>query len=232
MLGVDGCRAGWFVVRATVVDDPAECGLSGMLVERFADVLELRPAAKFVAVDMPIGLPAVRRVGGRECERLARAALGPRKSSVFSTPARRVLHARKWAEVRGEGLSKQAFHLLPKIREVDAVITPARQRRVRETHPELAFCRLAGHPMRHRKRTALGHAERRAVLRRVFPPRAVAAVVRAAAASHRRSEVAPDDVLDALVLAAAARRMCHREAVCLPARPPRDPRGLAMAIWS
>lgn len=50
------------------------------------------------------------------------------------------------------GLSKQAYNIIPKIREVDAVVKPSHQRPVdegadvwvREAHPEVTFALLAG----------------------------------------------------------------------------------------
>ncbi|MCR9243881.1 MAG: DUF429 domain-containing protein [bacterium] len=229
LLGVDGCRGGWFAVLAT--HDGAH--LEPLLLPRFADVLALRPRPRFVAVDMPIGLPARRATGGRACEREARALLGPRRSSVFSTPARDVLHCRSWADVRGRGISKQAFHLLPKIREIDALITPGLQRRVRETHPELVFRHLAGRPLRHAKRTQLGKAERLQLLTPHLP--GARRLLATSLERHPRSRVASDDVIDALVLVVAAQRMLRAEALRLPpvtVAAPRDPCGLQMVIWA
>ncbi len=204
--------------------------LEPRLLARFSDVFSLRPRPRFAAVDMPIGLSAQRVVGGRECERLARAKLGPRRSSIFSAPSRSVLSARDWAEVRGKGMSKQSFHLLPKMREVDEQMTVSRQRWIRETHPELAFARLAGAPLSASKRTAEGRAQRLRLLSGLLP--ASTSLYRQASSTWRRKEVAADDILDALVLAFAACDMLRGHSHCLPARAPRDPRGLRMQIWS
>ena len=136
-----------------------------------------------IAVDMPIGLPAE---GRRACDSEARRMLGPRRSSVFPVPTRAALAATTFAEVRG--LSIQGWHLVPKIREVDACWEP----RVVECSPELTFTVLAGAPMSHNKRTADGRAERLAVLGDV--------VTRAkGAATH--------DVLDAHACLRTARRI-------------------------
>src|SRR5262249_9598529 len=87
--GVDGCRAGWFVVlrqvngRKQTVHHCLSC---------FGDVLKLSEKPDVIAVDIPIGLldQAVR--GGRDCDRGARSLLGhPRSSSVFSPPVRSAL---------------------------------------------------------------------------------------------------------------------------------------------
>ena len=185
------------------------------MLAAFQDVLALD--VEVIAVDMPIGLPDA---GSRACDIEARRRLGPRRSSVFAAPVRAVLHERSYVDALalhratdGRGLSKQTFHLLPKIAEVDA----ARDDRVIEAHPELAFAWLIGAPARHPKRTPAGRAERLAALGLVVPPR-----LRGAAA---------DDVLDAIALTHIAQRalMGHAEALGDGAR---DGRGRPMTIWA
>ena len=224
-LGVDGCRAGWFVVRIRAGAVPI---VETMLLGDFAAVLALRPSPRFVAVDMPVGLLTTANPGGRRCDQEARSLLGPRRSSVFSPPLRGHLSATEWSEV--SGISKQSFNLLPKIREVDNSMTASRQQRIRETHPELAFCNLNGAPMTFPKRTIQGQRERLKVLQMAVGD--VEKVYRDALAQFRRSQVARDDILDALVLAVVAKGMAAGSARRLPRRPSRDSRGLFMEIWS
>jgi predicted RNase H-like nuclease len=157
------------------------------VVPTFAEVLTLTDGV--IAVDMPIGLPDH---GRRACDALARARLGPRRSSVFPVPVRSALAASSFADVTG--LSIQGWHLVPKIREVDACWEP----RVRECSPELSFAVLAGAPMTHNKRTPEGQAERLAVLGDV--------VTKArGAATH--------DVLDAHACLRTARRIADGDAL-------------------
>src|SRR5262249_56126001 len=124
--GVEGWRAGWVVVVARGDAQDAQehqvriCG-------RFNDVLCLEPAPAVIAVDMPIGLLAVPQQGGRDCDRQARRLLGRRASSIFTPPPRSLLEATHYAQVRGHGLSVQAFNIMAKMREVDRVMTPALQ---------------------------------------------------------------------------------------------------------
>ena len=202
--GIDGCRAGWLVVRAR--PDPlvvTSVTVEPDLTDVLDDLRQQRLAA--LAIDMPIGLG---NDGPRACDVEARAALGPRRSSVFPAPVRAVLGARDHEDAlrrsraaSGVGLSLQSWHLMPRIAELDdALASIARRRgdaRVHETHPELAFAVLDGAPMGHPKRTAAGRRERLGVLRGRVPPRWLrpAAVPRGAA---------PDDVLDAVVLAVRA----------------------------
>jgi predicted RNase H-like nuclease len=219
--GLDGCRGGWVLATARPAGPPA-VELVGSFAEALARVEAGRLGA--LAVDIPIGLPAA---GPRACDRAARLRLGPRRSSVFPAPVRPVLAAAGYAEalalarrVDGRGLSRQAFGLLAKIAEVDALVTPARQARIVEAHPEVCFAALTGHPMRHPKRLPAGRAEREVALAGVFPG------FRAAPTPPGAS---PDDVLDACVLVWTARRHLAGAAEVL-GDGRRDPRGLRMEI--
>lgn len=221
VVGVDGCRAGWFAVHRFGAQ------VRWHLWSRIDEVQALRPRPDVVVVDMPIGLLSVPEPGGRGCDGEARRLLGARRSSVFSAPTRDVLDARCFEDAHG--LSQQAYHILPKVREVDAFVTPARQRTLREGHPELAFRTLAGRPMRHPKRTADGHRERLALLRRAWPESAP--IYAAAVGATRRGAVARDDIADALVLVLVAVRVASGSAERVPIRPRRDGRGLRMEMW-
>jgi predicted RNase H-like nuclease len=218
VVGVDGCRAGWVVALAPL---SRRGRVTFEIVDRIADVLALDVAA--VAIDIPIGLPDA---GTRACDIEARRRLGPRRSSVFPAPVRATLGAATFADALaahrdadGRGLSQQAFHLLPKIAEVDAAIARSDQSRVREAHPELAFAVLAGAPLPHAKRTAAGATERLALLApelggvRPSVPRGAAL----------------DDVLDAVVLTTIARRIASGRATQLGDQA-RDATGLRMEI--
>jgi predicted RNase H-like nuclease len=205
--GLDGCRSGW--VLATM---PARGGVRGdgpdiRVVPCLDEVVAAHESGRLaaVAIDIPIGLPAV---GPRNCDLEARRLLGPRRSSVFPAPVRLALGARTYAEacrvsreVNGKGLSKQLYNILGKIREVDALQSAGLQQRLFEACPELSFAVMSRDvPMRHSKRTAEGRAERVSALRRSgFGD--VTPIVDAPPAGATR-----DDVLDALALAWTARR--------------------------
>jgi predicted RNase H-like nuclease len=167
---------------------------------------------------MPIGLPDA---GQRACDVEARTLLGARRSSVFATPVRATLDATDYADALarhrtadGRGLSKQAYNLLPKIRELDAHAT---DQRLHESHPELAFARLLGHPADHPKRSAEGRAERLAAL--------------GLTAISRLRGAAADDVLDALALVHTARHIAAGAGNRL-GDGARDAREIAMAVWA
>jgi len=191
-----------------------------------------RPVA--IAVDMPIGLLDRPVPGGRACDREARKLLGRgRASSVFTPPTRPGLAATVYADVssfNGAGMSKEAFNILPKIREIDDAIDVVDQKRVFEAHPELAFAALAGTPMRHNKKTPAGRRDRVRLLRRLFGS-AFQDPVRLRL-EHGAANAAFDDVVDAYVLALVADRIRRGAGVRLPAgKPPHDRRGLRMEIW-
>ena len=231
MSGADGCRGGWAV--ATLRDGR----VSVRRVERLADALAEPPTV--LAVDMPIGLPTAAERGGRLADRLARQRLGAaRGRSVFSPPARRALAAETHAQASAlnrasgpdaPGLSIQAYNLFDKIREVDALVTPARQAgdagvRIVEAHPEVAFAEISGGPgLAASKKTADGRARRLGLLR---------AAGIAAPETFRLPGVPKDDVVDALACLVVAVRVAEGRALRLPPNPPRDARGLAQEIWT
>src|SRR5205085_11648547 len=88
--GVDLASGGWAVVilEGNRVVETFRC-------ETFADALLVD--ARIVAVDIPIGIPDE---GARLADVAARRFVGPRASSVFTTPLRRVLETPSYAEAR------------------------------------------------------------------------------------------------------------------------------------
>jgi predicted RNase H-like nuclease len=230
--GVDGCRAGWVVVLAHPLARHAQ-EHQVTVCAGFDEVLALLPTSVVSAVDIPIGLLAEQQPGGRDCDRCARRLLGRRASSVFTPPTRPLLDATHYAQVRGHGLSIQAFNILPKIREVDRVMTPTLQHRVYEAHPELAFRSLAGHPLQDRKKTVAGREARLRVLETIPSPlfHGIRTAFEQVLHACKRTDVAPDDLLDAYVLVWTALRIWRAQAHCVPRLPQHDARGLRMEIW-
>ena len=187
------------------------------------------PATDTVVVDIPIGLP---ESGRRACDLEARKLLGKRRSSVFTGVRRPLLamasyeEANAWGKRDGEGLTRQLWNILPKIREVDAWMSPARSAALREGHPELAFAGAAGRPMAHYKKTPEGEAERLDALAGFIDRTVVLDWLDRA----RGSGAVRDDIVDALALCRTAARVelgCH---IRLPADPPIDARGLPMEM--
>ena len=231
--GVDGCPAGWVAMLAPfqAQEHQESQELKVELCADFGAILALHHKPEIVAIDIPIGLLEEQQAGGRVCDQLARRLLPGRKSSVFSPPIRRLLDATAYEQVRQHGVSIQAFGILPKIREVDGLMTPAVQRRVREGHPELAFRSLTGAPMQHNKKTRLGREERIQALERIEMFQTLRHTLDIVSATYRRSQVGVDDLLDACVLAWVAARIANAQATCQPAEPPVDQKGLRMEMW-
>lgn len=228
VIGVDGCPGGWIAVRWGET-------LSHHLCRSFTEVVAME--ADVIAVDMPIGLPDL---SGREAEREVRAKLGERQSSVFSVPSRAAVMCADYRAACSANLehsdppkkvAKQIFYIFPKMREVDAVMTPALQSRIFEVHPELAFWAMNGERPLALPKKVKGRPHppgldlRRALLEAggfplgLLPP-----------ASYRMADVGADDLLDACACAWSARRLRDGQAVRCPATPPTNSRGLRMAI--
>jgi predicted RNase H-like nuclease len=230
--GVDGCRGGWIVVLLNRRKGRPPVWFV-RLCPTFKEVLTLSPSPSVIAVDMPIGLSDRPEPGGRRCDREARRLLGPRASSIFSPPSRPMLAATNYQQVRSKGLSVQAFGILPKIREVDWLMTPSLQRLVYESHPELAFAALAGRPLRFNKKTPQGRRERLRALARAQGKlfQGIGEIARQELGRFPRTQVMPDDLLDAAVLALTALRIANGAATRVPADPPLDRKGLRQEIW-
>lgn len=229
-LGVDGCRGGWLAVALRIKQGVVAAEVA--VYAAFHDLLSVYPDADAVAVDMPIGLWESGRARLRPCDARARHRLGKRASCIFIPPTRAMLNADSYTPLRTLGLSVQAYHLIPRIRELDALMTPALQTRVWESHPELSFTAMAGAPIPYPKRTEQGQTARLDTLQRAlgaeyellrdsldaFPKRFTPAVARA------------DDLLDAWALAwSALRHLRGQSELCL-GEPTHDARGLLMAI--
>lgn len=224
-VGVDGCRDGWVVVD--LVDG---CLEDVEVVAALGPALEVRPSS-VVGIDIPIGLtddPV------RAADRAARGVLGRRASSVFSAPLRAVVdgylagavttHADATAlalATTGKGMSIQAWGLVPKVAEVDALIATGWE--AAEVHPEVAFAFLTGAPLA-RKTSWAGLERRREVLLDLG--------LRLPASFEGADRCAPDDVLDAAVCAYVADGLASGDGstVTLPGRPTGRDRGRPIVV--
>jgi predicted RNase H-like nuclease/catechol 2,3-dioxygenase-like lactoylglutathione lyase family enzyme len=227
-VGVDGCRAGWIVV---ILDNQG--GAQAQVFEsitRLWTALKSQPP-KLILIDIPIGLP---ENGARGVDKEARQLLGPRRSSVFPVPVRAAVYASAYAEgseinwnTTGNRFSVQLWNIIPKIREVDALLTTdaIAASVIRETHPEVIFWGLSGSPMHYPKHTDAGY-EARISLLEVYQPGA-RDLIQMTLARYPRSEVMRDDIVDALAAAVAA-KLDNLQSI--PAIPEYDAHGLPMQI--
>jgi predicted RNase H-like nuclease len=127
-----------------------------------------------------------------------------------------------------KGISRQAFNILSKIREVDDLLNARPELRLvmREIHPELCFYELAGgKPMTNGKTSRLGKEERRAALGRAFPDLDVIEK------AGRTQGLHVEDILDAAAACWSAERLAVGLGRSLPEDVPYDTTGLPMAIW-
>lgn len=235
--GVDGCPAGWLVVIRPL-NDPA-CA-TARIIATFAEILALDPAPAIIAIDMPIGLPDTAGPGGRSADVAARTVLGARQSAVFAVPARSAIMASDYAKacdlaharsIPPRKVSKQMFNIFPKIREIDALMTPVIQARVKEVHPEVAFSALNGWtPLSLPKKIKSSPSQPGLALRRHL---LISAGYDNALfeTAFKRRDAGPDDLLDAAANSWSAARIARGEARCFPSNPPFDAKGLACEIW-
>ncbi|MDE0231686.1 MAG: DUF429 domain-containing protein [bacterium] len=241
--GVDGVRGGW-VMAATAV--APESSLDILVFQSFSDLWShaKRRDLLAVTVDIPTGLPGRE---GRAADREARGKLKPsekgkrgRTSSVFPAPPLSSLGATTYKKAgelarrsTDKGLTRQAFGLFPKIKEVRSALQPddfecGAVPRAAEVHPEVSFRFMAGSPMSFHKSLQAGVAERLSLLECHFPD-----IVDAAVRTSRTGPPHPglDDVLDAVAAAWTARRLVQEEAARLGGCE-RDAAGYPMNIWA
>lgn len=238
LAGVDGCKAGWLVVIVEGAKDDDEASGSHrfevkavFVGEDFTHVLAETAGCDMVCVDIPIGLSD--NAFPRQCDIEATRLLGPaRGKSVFRAPVRSCLTEDDYSaanaisrKVCGKGLSKQSFGIMAKIREVDELMDPMVQRRVREIHPEVCFWALnSGKPMQHNKKTVPGQAERHNLLIDVLPN-----LDELLAKAPSRGYVM-DDAYDAVAAGWTAAQAVIGKGATLPEEPPVDARGLRVEM--
>lgn len=212
VLGVDGCKAGWVGV---VLDRGRFAGA------RVVPVLGelLGDEATVIGVDIPLGETVP---GARGADARARELLGARHSTVFTPPPLESAHEPSYEaacalarRLTGKAMSKQAWHLLPKM--IDAAphwqLAP---QRIREIHPECSFGEMKGETLLSRKQTSEGRRERIELLARegISLPGSP-----------------NEDAIDAAAVAWSAQRVACGIARSLPDPPERDPEGRPVAIW-
>ncbi len=244
--GVDGCKAGWI---AAFCDADFERPPAIEVFRDFASILNDERVPAVVAVDMPIGLPDWTEGRGRGPEEAVRSMLGRLRNSVFSIPSRSAVYAIDRPVVgmdditqshamaceiarRTSGLqaafSRQAFMILPKIREVDCLLRTSQKikPRVHEMHPEVAFWSMNGErPLQFAKKEPAGEAERVELLR--AQGIALASILAPPPRGAKR-----DDQIDALAALVVAGHIAAGRGKPFPDPPGRDSHGLPIAIWS
>jgi len=232
-IGVDGCKAGWFFVCLGPEEE--------IIFGDFSTIEKLWQqygnSATSILVDIPIGLPSEDNPT-RRCDTEARRILGPkRQSSIFPPPCREALNTGSYQaacqvnqEITGRKISRQAWGIAPKIREMDEFLRqyPEALKCIRETHPEVCFWALnSGKAMPHSKKSEKGFEGRLDILKSRLPKSG--AVVKAALGRYLRKNVTRDDVLDALILALTG-FVAGGKLSAVPEVPEEDASGLTMEM--
>lgn len=233
LLGIDACPAGWLVAGTTDLHGTA------VFHFRLVDTSGLAGAcriARFALIDIPIGLPNAQNEP-RRADLGARRLLPGHGSRVFPVPVREAVYAGSYAEANslnrticGKGVTRQAWNICEKIRQVDALLrgAPWCRRLLRESSPEVCFAVLAGTPLPSKK-SAEGLAARLDVLRKYRP--GACRAVEAARSEFPRRAAATDDILDAMVLCVSAALIVSAGVSGgAPAEPVYDDAGLPMQM--
>ncbi len=226
VVGLDGCKGGW--IAAVIVDGELQ---TIEYHESARAALEAHAEAAVFAFDIPIGLS---ENGERAADAAARKFLPGRKSVVFTPPACFLLtfsntegaYLQRYRQANaeskrmiGNGLAAQAFGLLPKIIEANAI---ADDNRVYEAHPEVSFAELGGGQLLLPKKTQAGLLQRKQLLRRagIVVPSQLGCV----------GGGKPNDIVDAVACAWTAERIAKDEACPFP-NPPEQIGNRNVAIW-
>lgn len=247
--GLDGCRGGWIAVTLELPDRIA----SAERIDSIEKLFQRAELPEAIAIDIPVGLPEFVMAKGRTPERLIRPRLGARQSSVFSTPSRNAIYAginpalpeadryrqacaiaRETSECK-KAVSKQAFHIFPKIVEIDSFLRSHKEftERVYECHPEVSFWAMNREkPLPEPKKikgkpSAAGIGLRRKLLAAHDFQQSIMSDELA-----RSLEIGVDDLIDACAACWTAARIAEEKAISFPNAPERDAFGLPIAIWA
>jgi predicted RNase H-like nuclease len=215
-VGLDGYPGGWVAVY---LDDQRQL----FDYARTAERLLFWPYERAM-IDIPIGLP---QRGYRDCDRAAKEIIG---SSAFLGARWNVWQFREyndanayyWKE-KDAGISQQLWHLRSKLKEINEAITPEKQNRVQESHPELVFWRLNEGKTLPSKNTPEGRAQRIELLKRQGISR-----IEQWLGQRHGTGIRRDDLIDACACAIAARD--RNKANRLPLGEPPMERGIRMEI--
>ena len=133
--GVTPCRGGWLVAGAKLQgtifapEDPVR-------LDTFVDVIDMRPGYSTIALNAPVGGLDQAIVGGRTCDREARALLGRRGSAVKSAPI--AVDSPEGTNLLPDHIDAISRTLLPRYQEVAREMAPFRQRTIYEVTPTSA----------------------------------------------------------------------------------------------
>ena len=224
--GVDGCKGGWLAFHFDGKN------WSENLYKEISQIYS-ESNSNLILIDIPIGLRTTES-SERLCDLESRKILNKRKSSIFPAPSRLAIRCNEYQkalqknkEATGRGLSKQSFNIMPKIKEVDDFIQSVnynpRKKLNREVHPEVCFWGLNGcSEMTYKKNSALGICERMQVLGAYIKD--VDKIFDQTRSRYYKTQVADDDIIDALVCAVTA--LFNGALSTFPLAPETDTKGI------
>ena len=216
IIGIDGCKRGWFSVWQNP-DDTIQSSIFSTLnhlKDFFNDEAHL-----IIGIDMPVVLSDFIP---RKADQLARKLLSKKASSVFTAPTPEMLEQPNYERASyvskrlfGKSMSLQSWYLFPKIKDVQTIIHDAHIN-LYEIHPELSF-RAMNHEevILESKKSKEGFEIRNALLRRHFESFDFESIRNL----YPRKDVMDNDILDAMAVLWSTKRIQANEASFLPKIP-------------
>jgi len=216
VIGIDGCKSGWFAVwqnQDEVIDTAIFKSLNN-LKDFFIESNQL-----IIGIDMPVILSEVMP---READQLARKLLSKKASSVFTAPTPEMLDQPNYEKASliskrliGKSMSLQSWYLFPKIRDVQTVIH-YENIKLFEIHPEVSFRAMNNEKViLESKKTTEGFEIRKSLLDKHFLNFNFDAIRN----KYQKKDVMNNDILDALVVLWSAKRIVNNQASYLPMTP-------------
>lgn len=199
IISLDACKTGWCGIGQ--IDAQLVWGC----FQNLEELVKTHPKLDRILIDIPIGLSS--KNFRRTLDKKARTLLNKRKSSIFSPPCREALYADNYREalainrqICGMGISIQAYNIGNKIRAVDEWYKhKSASIQVYEAHPELCFKSLNDNQdLKFSKHDKAGLKERMNILFKL--DKSLKNVYKNLLENYKRSEVKPDDILDAMAL--------------------------------
>ena len=216
IIGIDGCKSGWF----SVWENQDKSIHSSV----FSNLNELKNFFKnesqlIVGIDMPVVLS---EVIPRQADQLARKLLSKKASSVFTAPTPEMLDQPNYEKASlvskklfGKSMSLQSWYLFPKIKDVQTMIHHG-DMQIYEIHPELSFRAMNNEQViLESKKSHEGFAIRNSLLTMHFKNFIFEEIRR----QYARKDVMDNDILDALAVLWSAKRIQSNQASFLPQAP-------------
>lgn len=218
ILGIDGCKTGWFTVwqdNDGVIQSSIFSTLND-LKDFFSNHTHL-----ILGIDMPVVLS---EFIPREADQLARKLLSKKASSIFTAPTPEMLAQPNYEKASsvskrlfGKSMSLQSWYLFPKIKDVQTIIHDA-YINIYEIHPELSFRAMNNEEViLESKKSKEGFEIRNSLLRIEFKSFDFESIRNL----YPKKDVMDNDILDAMAVLWSAKRIQSKEAFFLPKIPER-----------